>query len=125
MSDEEETRLVVGVLTLVRNTPDADWFLIERAEHDGREWFEPQEYGHSFMTSARISNADVEGTFSEMLAIADAIERRTEFCAKRCAVAVVCGEWADFWSPRNSLRSGRVPLAVADALAAEIRRTRL
>jgi hypothetical protein len=100
-----------------------DWYVIEWAEHDGREWLEndPDGYGSSFMTSARISDADVEGTASEMLAIADAIEKRDSFSAKRCMVAVR-GVDAIFMSPRNSLHAGVVSLAVADALAAQIRR---
>ena len=119
MSRDTETRLIDGALALVQGD-GRDWFMIERAEHDGREWSEPRDYGSAFMTSARISDADIEGTFDEMLGIAAAIERRHAFNARRCAV-VVDGDFAAFWSPRNSRHMARVPLAVADALAVQIR----
>lgn len=119
----DEIRLIDGALTLTASDPDFDWFLIERAEHEGRSWLEKSEHGYSFMTSSRISDADVEGSFFEMQQLAAAIERRESYGAKRCAVEV-SGEWADFWSPRNSQRCGRVPLAVADALVALIAKVR-
>lgn len=97
-----------------------DWYSIERAEHDGRVWQEPTEYGSSLMASARISDADVEGTAEHMLAIADAIERRQQFSAKRCAVAV-SGDMVSLWSPKNSREAGHIPLAAADKLAESIR----
>ncbi len=112
-------------LTVVKVDGMDDWYLIERAEHDGREWMERLgERGAQLMVSARISDADVEGFGSEMLAIADAIERRGNFSAKRCAVSVLRGgAGVEFWSPRNSQRPGRVELADADELAKLIRAT--
>jgi hypothetical protein len=98
-----------------------DWYVIERAEHDGREWL--QKTGPNimaFMRSARISDADVEGTLSEMKEIGQAIENRSEASFKRCSVRID-GERAFFDSPRNSTREGECSLAEADELAALIR----
>lgn len=80
-------------------------YIIERAEHDG---------------SARFSDADVEGSREEMLAIAEAIEKRGNAHFRRCAVTAV-HEPVRFWSPRNSTEDGIVSYAEADALAQEIR----
>lgn len=107
-------------LTLRHCVDMGDWYVIERAEHDGRTWWEPTEYGKRFMTSARFSDADVEGSAEEMLAIADAIERRESVRFKRCAV-VATRERVEFESPRNSTRPGFCSLAEADELAREIR----
>lgn len=114
---------IAGGLVFLRSDGMDDWWSIERVEHDGREWMQPTAYGHSFMRSARVSDADVEGTREEMGEIADAIEARKSFHAKRCAVEVV-GDSAQFWSPRNSQRRGSVSLAVADLLAKQIRGAR-
>ncbi len=63
-------------LTLSNGSFD-DWYLIERAEHDGRVWLEPMGPGAmALCCSSRISDADVEGSREEMLAIAQAIEER-------------------------------------------------
>ena len=97
-----------------------DWYTIERAEHDGRMWMEGR--GPNVMalcSSARISDADVEGTGEEMLGIARAIMARDRFSEKRCAVDASCDP-VRFWSPRNSMRDGTSSLAEADALAAQI-----
>lgn len=104
-----------------------DWYLIERAEHDGRSWLEARQIdGLSysvFMRSARlVYDTDIEGTGDEMLKIASAIEARTEFGAKRCAVVVI-DDRVLLWNPRNSRKAASVPLASADALAAEIKAT--
>lgn len=98
-----------------------DWYVIERAEHDGRIWFE--RVGPNSMalrSSARISDADVEGTAADMRDIARAIEARGVVEFRRCAVDASLDP-VRLWSPRNSTKSGEVPLADADALAAEIR----
>ena len=110
---------VDGALTLVRSGALDDWYCIERAAHDGREWPEPTKYGAALMRSARISDADVEGQCYEMLGIASAIKSRGRYSAKGCAVRMDAGR-AYFWSPRNSQREAWVPLAVADALADQI-----
>ena len=98
-----------------------DWYVIERRDHDGREWMEHTECGETWMRSARlIPHSCIEGTAEHMLAIADAIQRRSEHEEKRCAVQADCGD-AAFWSPRNS--NGDVcivTLADADELAAQI-----
>jgi hypothetical protein len=99
-----------------------DWYAIERAEHDGRTWLEPCDDGHTLMHASRISDADVEGNAADMHALAEAIEARGAFSARRCAVRVE-GERARLWSPRNSTRAALVPLAAADAVAAQIRAT--
>lgn len=121
---DDETKLVDEALT-VRAGSMADWWLIERAKHDGRTWMEPYELaGHraaQLMLSSRITNADIEGDGGEMLALAKAIRGRGEYRSKRCAVRVV-GDRAELCSPRNSLYSASVPLAVADALAEQIER---
>ena len=99
-----------------------DWYVIEHAEHDGREWLE--NVGANCMAlrrSARISDADVEGSAAEMLEIASAIEERGQVSFKRCAV-MADGETALFYSPRNSTRDGECSLAEADELAKDIRR---
>lgn len=98
-----------------------DWYLIERAEHDGSMWIQPVSEGCArFMSSARFSDADVEGTGAEMLAIAKAIEARESEEFKRCAVEVL-DDGVHFWSPRNSRENGVCSLAEADELAAAIR----
>jgi hypothetical protein len=116
----DETIEVRGALTLRHCEDFGDWYIIERAKHDGRVWLEPTEYGASLRSSARISDADVEGTAADMLAIADAIEARGEYSAKRCSVDAV-GADVLFCSPRNSTVDARVPRVVAAALAQEIR----
>lgn len=96
-----------------------DWYLIEKAEHDGRIWMGRNEYGMCLMSSARISDADVEGTAEEMKGIAKAIRERGGASFGRCAVDAT-SEPVKFSSPRNSLKDGEVSLADADALASEI-----
>lgn len=125
-SDGMEVRVVSGALVL-RGSDDSDWYCIERAEHEGIEEIrrDPKGNGGFFFRSARPSDADVEGPLLEMLGIAKAIEDRTHEGFKRCAVDVKVdaklGQWAEFWSPRNSQVRARVPLSVADALAKDIR----
>ena len=99
------------------------WYLIERAEHDGRVWVEMTGPNTSALRcSARFSDADVEGTPGEMLAIAEAIETHAEVSFRRCAVDART-EPVTFWSPRNSQTPGAVTYAEAASLAAEIRAT--
>lgn len=98
-----------------------DWWIIERAEHDGRAWMEQIESGvMALRTSARFSeNADVEGTTSEMLEIAEAIRTRGSFSAKRCSVDATTPE-VHFSSPRNSMHDGVTTIEFADELVAVI-----
>ncbi len=97
-----------------------NWYTIELAEHENKRWEEPTKYGFKLMYSGRISNACVEGTAEEMLAIAEAIEKRSRVSFKRCSV-VIDNNSAYFMSPRNSSTSGFCTLAEADELAVEIK----
>lgn len=107
-------------LALVKSENLDDWYLIQRAEHDGRVWMERTGPNIvSFMVSARFSDADVEGSAQEMLDIAHAIRRRGSESHKRCAVRINGGN-AYFKSPRNSTHEGVCTLAEADELALEI-----
>lgn len=99
-----------------------DWYVIEKTEHEGVQRIVSDGPGVSHLfCSSRISDADVEGRASEMLALADAIERREIETFKRCAVDARTDR-VQLWSPRNSQRPGIVSRADADALAAQIRR---
>jgi hypothetical protein len=118
----EHIEEIDGPLALVKSAWLDDWYVIERAAHDGRERMRPAEGGAHFMRSARITNADVEGTADEMREVAVAIEARGMYSAKRVGVSVK-GDRALLWSPRNSIGFASVPLSRADALAAEILRT--
>lgn len=74
-------------LTIVKSEWMEDWYLIERAEHNGREWIEvTSPHSSAFRRPARISDADVEGTASQMIDIGKAIEDRHNHSHKRCAV---------------------------------------
>lgn len=98
-----------------------DWYVIELAEHDGRTWLERDGNGcYGLRCSSRMSDADVEGTAAEMLAIANAIDARGHVSFKRCAVRWTDAH-AEFWSPRNSQRRGIVSHDDARLLAEEIR----
>lgn len=108
-------------LTIQKCEAMQDWYTIERAEHDGRQWLE--NIGPNAMAlrdSSRFSDADVEGYASEMLAIADAIERKSDVEFRRCAVDAT-KDPVKFWSPRNSQTDGACSYAEAADLAAQIR----
>jgi hypothetical protein len=107
-------------LTLRKSDWLDDWYVIERAEHDGRTWLEPIPGGLAFMCSARLGDADIEGTAAEMLAIADAIETNRSVSFRRCAARRE-GTGYLLGSPRNSVKFTAVRLADAMALAAIIR----
>lgn len=105
----------------IRKSELEDWYVIERLEHDGREWFESA--GPNSMAlrcSSRFSDADVEGPGEEMLAIAAAIENRGYASFRRCAVDARA-PLVRFNSPRNSTQDGVASLVEADKLAARIR----
>lgn len=121
----EEYRAVRGELVCKRSDELEDWFTIERAEHDGRTWMEPVDYGggikgSALMMSCRITDACVEGTGEEMLSLARAIDRGSGDNFKRCAVYPCEGGFA-LSSPRNSTYAAVVPADVALRLAASIR----
>lgn len=98
-----------------------DWYLIVKAEHDGRVWKEktgPNSY--RMMCSERISNADIEGSEKEMLQIAEGILNRSNVMGlRRCAVRFE-PDGVHFWSPRNSRVDGVVSIEEADELAGQI-----
>lgn len=99
-----------------------DWYVIERAEHDGKEWLEQTgKNGFSFQTSSRFSDADVEGNAKEMLAIAKAIREKGRISFKRCSVKADA-EPVLFCSPRNSQEDGECRYQEAVQLAEQIER---
>lgn len=114
-----------GELKLVHSDSLGDWYTIEKAEHPGTETMLPYAKDGSrqgLWLSCRISDACVEGSAHEMLAIAKAIEDRKSVGFKRCAVAVDEAEGVvRFWSPRNSRMHGVTQLYWADELAKQIR----
>ncbi len=115
-------------LTIKKSDWLDDWYVIERAEHDGCEWFEVTgPNSSSFNLSSRFSDACVEGTLAEMESIAAAIRGRTHESFRRCAVDATSSPVA-FWSPRNSQVNGEVKREEAEDLAGQIedvvRRTR-
>jgi len=93
------------VTKLTLRQSEIDWYVIKRAN-------DPQD--------GRITDADVEGSGAEMLAIARAIEKRGRDDFKRCAVNAHM-EPVLLWSPRNSQEHAEIALEVADQLAREIR----
>ena len=108
-------------LTIRKSDFMTDWYIIERAEHDGRVWLEKiDEHAMAVRMSSRFSDADVEGTRDEMIELAKAIENRSDVSFRRCAVEMR-GESVAFWSPRNSTHDGVVPYTDALELAALIR----
>lgn len=106
-------------LKLCKSESLDDWFTIERAEHDGRHWMEPTEYGSRLCYSGRVSDACVEGPAAHMLGLAAAILQRGRESFKRCAVDAT-KEPVKLWSPRNSERPGECSYAEAEALARAI-----
>lgn len=107
-------------IKLVKSDDLSDWYTVERAEHEGRQWLERTGPNcMQWMDSGRISDACVEGTADEMRELAKAIKARGSASFKRCAVSVE-DEQAHFCSPRNSTRDGVVPLADADAFANQV-----
>lgn len=65
-----------------------------------------------------VTSAQVEGSASEMTAIAANVLAGTGIAFKRCACKVD-GDSVLMWSPRNSIDPGSVPLDVARAWAEE------
>lgn len=103
-------------LTLSKSDAMDDWYVIERAEHDGRSWLENKGDYASLMCSSRFSDADVEGTAYEMRKIAEAIRARRDESFKRVGVSFK-PDGVHFCSPRNSQRDGVVSIEEADDLA--------
>lgn len=119
-------------LTITKSDALDNWYLIERAEHDGREWNARTTWGSAFCKSSRICgdavgdtppgfSACVEGTAAEMLDIAEAIERRGEVSFTRCSVDAR-SEPVLIGSPRNGNGvDAEVTRDEADELAAKIK----
>lgn len=107
---------------MVKNEDMGDWFSIEKAEHAHVDQLINVGPNSGFYWhSGRISDADVEGSATEMLGLAEAIEKRSEVRYKRCAVDATREEVL-FWSPRNSRMRGAVDIEDAIELAKQIRR---
>src|SRR5262245_3282866 len=82
---EPEPDKKVDAPLVLRDSGD-DWWVIERANHDGRVWLERDApNAMSLHCSARIGNADIEGTADEMRRIADAIKSQSNVSHRRCA----------------------------------------
>jgi len=96
-----------------------DWYTIELAVHENKRWMEPTDYGAKLMYSGRISDACVEGTSEEMLAIAAAIKTRQSVSFRRCEADHVDNGYL-LSSPRNSQEPGFISFSEADALAESI-----
>jgi hypothetical protein len=79
-----------------------DWYVIERAEHDGRQWLEETgPHSSRFMLSSRIvPSYCVEGPSGEMIELARCILNKEDCSFNRCAVAFKRNK-VQIWSPRN------------------------
>ena len=99
-----------------------DWWIIERAQHDVREWDEYSDDGaHAFTCcSARIVNGDIEGSGNEMRSLAKAIEEGRSAQFKRCQVAWTKNGYL-MGRPRGGSAPVLVTFGVALHLAADIR----
>lgn len=108
-------------LVLVTSEHYPDWYIVEWAEHDGREWIDKVAPGSfEFRRSARVSDADVEGRACEMRLLAQAIEAKTNVNFKRCAASTLPDGTVLLWSPRNSQVEARVSARAALTLVHSI-----
>lgn len=112
-------------IVLVKSEGMGDWYCIEWAEHEHAIGLRPINidgyHTLGLWTSARVADADVEGTAAEMRGIADAIERGESAQFYRCA-AIYDGDGCYLLSsPRNSLTPARISAEQACGLAASIR----
>lgn len=105
-----------GALVCVQQEPLGNFYTIERQNHPRRTWIDDG----TLRDTARISDADVEGTSAEMLTIAAAIRVRGRYTAKRCAVDATVSDGVRLWSPRNSQVAALVTYTAADALGLAI-----
>lgn len=119
--DDNDNRMIDAELTVTKSESLDDWWLIERKDHDGRVRFEPTDYGATLRASSRITNADIEGTAAEMLAIADAIESGASAGFRRCSAGRRSDGAYELQSPRNSTYAAVIPLESAQRLAQVIR----
>lgn len=116
--------MITEALACRKSDGMADWYVIERRDHDGRSWLAPVPGipgATQLCCSSRIGNADVEGTGDEMIAIAKAIKAGTAASFRWCAVSRPCDGAVELYSPRNSDETVEVvSLAVAYELADDI-----
>jgi hypothetical protein len=99
-----------------RTIPVTEPMECERAFDGDSDWYSLRTARGLFLPGASI-----EGTASEMRALANAIRTRGGYSATRCA-AWVKDNQVVLYSPRNSTFSIAVPLARAEELAAQIER---
>lgn len=105
-------------LICVKGSVMEDWYIIEFAEHDGQSGIKWDGNLGMFWASSRVSDADVEGTAIEMLAIAEAIEQGYSISFKRCAAQPQADGSVALWSPRNCHGEGGEHVATRDAALA-------
>ncbi len=99
-----------------------DWYTIVRQEHDGREWWEDTGPNRQTLRkSERISDACVEGTAAEMIALAEGIKTTHAVSFKRCSV-FFDKDGVHFCSPRNSQVDGIVTAQEALEFADQVLR---
>ena len=97
-----------------------DWYLIVRAEHDGRIWIDKIGDVLYNMKSERLSpEACIEGNSEEMIDIANAIKSRQGIRHKRVGVRFE-EDGVHLYSPRNSEHDGIVTVEEANELADQI-----
>jgi hypothetical protein len=95
-------------------TTFTDWWIVERAIHDGREWEEYSDDGMSAFScrSARIVDGDIEGPGYEMRAVAQAIEQDRSVRFKRCQVT-----WTASGYLMSRPKGGSAPVLVSHDIA--------
>lgn len=96
------------------------YFVISKRDHEHMKWYETRGYCKVICLSSRISDCCVEGPADEMLAIANAIEKRTSVSFNRCECIHVEGGF-EFSSPRNSKYPVLIPYEFVLPLAENIR----
>jgi len=97
-----------------------DWYLIQRAEPVGVPGLRRTDYGLSLYIPSRITDCDIEGHASEMVAIADAIDAGESASFRRCEAERV-GDGYALMSPRNDERPVTITIEEAHELAKSIR----
>jgi hypothetical protein len=109
-----------GEIVLRKSKYDSNWYMIEWKNHANREWWERTGPNSSrFRRSARICDAEVEGTLEEMTSIARAILDNNYCSFKRCGVNAV-NDLVTFYSPRNSQTAGIISKKHATSFAKEV-----
>jgi hypothetical protein len=95
-----------------------DWFLVVRAEHDGRMEFIGDELRASLFCSERIGDgfADVEGSRYELEEIINAIQTRRNWSFKRIGLYAE-PHGGSLHSPKNSMKLEWFEWSVLDEFA--------